>query len=135
MMEYQKYFTRERAKFTAICGEVNIPWGSLLCANGSILLWRGLPVCATTSQNAQDHFVQDDDGFGEERGRLISSILSRLKKRNKGYQARWDAVWADEICQKYRNYNHIDFWLWGHDFYNAHIEDLRHISKIIEVIH
>ena len=24
-----------------------------------------------------------------------------------------------------------DFWLWNHDFYNAEIEDLKHIAKLI----
>ena len=95
-MEHKNYVVKKQARFTGIGGDVNIPYGTHLEAQNGCLLWDGKPVCAANSQNGLDHFAQNDDGRGEERGRLTTEIISTLIKRNKNYQARWDKVWADE---------------------------------------
>ena len=88
-------------------------------------------ICGVTSQNAYDFFSQNDDGKGRERGDLVSFILIRLEKKDAERQSRWDKVWNDPLCQKYKRPEHEDHWIWNFDFYNAPVEDLRHISKLI----
>lgn len=131
-----RYIARKRARFRGCDGqEVNIPYGSVLEERDGFLLWQGKPLCVDTSQNAYDYFSRDDDGNGQERGALVSAILNRLApgKRDRGgeRQGRWDKVWADELCQKYRRQEHEDHWLWGYDFYNAPVEDLRYIAALV----
>ena len=40
-------------------------------------------------------------------------------------------MWADPLCQKYKRPEHEDFWIWNHDFYDAPVEDLRHIAALV----
>ena len=102
------------------------------------MLWKGQPLCVDTSQNAHEFFSQDDDGQGQERGRLVAAILARLEtppnageKCRTELQARWDKVWADPLSQKYKRPEHEDFWIWSHDFYDAPVEDLWHIAALV----
>lgn len=88
-MEYKTYVCRKRARFKAICGQVNIPYGTTLNGQGGFLILNDLPVCSATSQNAYDFFTQNDDGMGQDRGELLNRIIPKLEKRDAGYQARW----------------------------------------------
>lgn len=125
------YITIKRARFNSLSGTVNIPYGTKIdCANG-LLSVNGEPLCGDHSQNAYEFFARDDDGNGLTRGKLTQAICKVLTKRDKSHQARWDKVWADPICQKYKRKEHADYWLWNHDFYNASIYDLQHIAKLI----
>ena len=127
------YITHKRFKGQAICGEVNLPYGTeVQCVDG-ILTIEGNPLCADHSQNAYDFFSRNDDGNGLERGKLTQAIRKTLEKRGKDHQARWDKVWEDSVCQKYKRKEHADFWLWNHDFYNANLTDLRHIAALVGV--
>lgn len=126
-----QYVARVRAKFKGFDGLVNIPWGGVLEEQDGLLFWRGAAVCGIYSQNAYDHFSLDDDGQGKLRGKLVTAIKKKLEKRDAGYRARWDKVWADDLCQKYRRPEHEDWWLWNHDFFNAPIQDLRHIACLV----
>lgn len=132
-MEHKNYVVKKRARFTGISGDVNIPYGAHLEAQNGYLLWDGKPVCAANSQNGLDHFANNDDGRGEERGRLTTEIISMLIKRNENYQARWNKVWEDKLCQKYRMAEHEDYWFWNCEFYAAPIEDLQYIRKLITI--
>ena len=127
-----RYIARKRARFTSILEhDVNIPWGAVLEEQDGLLLWRGVAVCTTTSQDAYDFFSQNNDGRGEARGRLVGAIMARLERRDGGYQARWDKVWEDLLCQKYRRPEYKDWWLWNHAFFNAPVEDLQHIAALV----
>ena len=126
-----EYVARKRARLTGSCGPLNIPYGSTLETVGDILYWQDKPVCTITSQNAYDYFSSNHDGRGLERGGLVSAILARLMKRGADYQARWDKVWEDPLCEKYKRPEHADFWIWSYDFYNAPIEDLRYIAGLV----
>ena len=80
MTRYKRYITTNRFVGDAICGRLYIPYGEKLeAADGFIVCEHG-PVCAITSQNAYNHFSQDDDGRGIERGKLVQDILHRLRK-------------------------------------------------------
>lgn len=88
-MEYKTYVCRKRARFKAICGQVNIPYGTTLNGQGGFLILNDLPVCSATSQNAYDFFTQNDDGMGQERGELLNRITATLMKQTPGHNARW----------------------------------------------
>ena len=126
-----KYVARDRARFKGCSGPVNIPCGAVLEEQDGLLFWRGEAVCTTKCQNAYDYFSQDNDGQGKLRGKLVTAIKATLEKRDSGYQARWDKVWDDDLCQKYRRPEHEDWWLWNHDFFNAPIQDLQHIAWLV----
>lgn len=131
-MGYGQYVARRRARFKGCEGQqVNIPYGTVLDAQDGILRWEGKRLCVDTSNNAHDYFSQNDDGLGLERGALVGTIISRLEKQDKDYQNRWDKIWTAPICQQYRRPEHDDFWLWNHKFFNAPVEDLRHIAALI----
>ena len=128
-----EYITHRRFKRNAICGEVNLPFGTL-CEERDGVIFRGeLPLCFSGSENAHQYFSRDDDGNGVERGKLTQAIQKNLAKRDSGYQARWDKVWDDRVCQKYKRTDSEDFWLWGHAFFNADISDLRYIANLVGV--
>lgn len=127
-----KYITIKRAKFNSISGYVNIRFGEeLICVDG-ILIYKENPICVSTSQNAYDFFAVNDDNRGLERGKLVQYIKNSLSKRDDLYQYRWDKIWSDKICKKYRRIDHPDVWIWNHDFYNADILDLQHIVNLIQ---
>lgn len=130
-MQYKNYLCRKRARFDGISGQVNIPYGTALICQDGFLMHQNKPLCGITSQNAYDFFSQNDDGMGRERGDLVGRILSKLQKRDAGYQARWNKVWEDSRCQKYKRPEHEDHWIWNFDFYNGPVEDLRHIAGLI----
>lgn len=134
-MRYKRYIARRRARFQCVFeGMVNIPWGTAVeCRDGLLYLGDKL-LCAARSQTTKDFFVQDDDGQGKERGRLVTAILARLgpQEAQKGASApRWEKVWADPRCRPYKQPQHEEHWLWNESFYNAPIEDLRYIAALV----
>jgi hypothetical protein len=129
-----EYICYKRFKQTAICGSVNITYGTELEAKDGIIYHYQNQVCYTTSQNAYDYFAINDDGKGIERGKLTADIISTLAKRDAKHQARWDKVWADLSLLKYKRPEHADHWLWNHDFYCAPIADLERIKQMIQEV-
>ena len=130
-MYHFSYVARKRARFKSCNGqEVNIPYGTAVEAQAGVLQWNGMPLCLDTSQNAYDYFSQNDDGQGLERGKLVEAIISRLEKRDAGWQARWDLIWADPMLRRYKRPEHETHWLWNQDFYDAPVEILRYIAVL-----
>lgn len=127
-----KYICHKRFKGKAICGEVNIPAMTECEELNGIIFYNGYPVCAIASENAHKHFTQNGDGQGMARGRLTQEIQKTLAKRDKNHQTRWNKIWDDALCQKYKRKEHKDFWVWNHDFYNACIFDLKYIASLID---
>lgn len=130
-MNHNSYITVKRARFKTVCGDVNIPYGTELQVSEDVLLHKGKPVCAVFSEYAYSYFAQNDDGQGILRGKLVQAIKTTLAKSDAAYQKRWDKIWEDSRCQKYKSNDRNDFWFWNHDFYNAEIEDLKYIAKLI----
>lgn len=127
MKQYKNYVVKKRAKFDSISGSVNLPYGTPVTCEEGFLVHRRKRLCANVSQNAFDFFAHNDDANGELRGQLISDIQKFLLK----YKERWDRVWEDSVCSKYKRPEHEDFWVWNYDFYNAPIEDLEYIRNLI----
>jgi len=55
-MNYDQYIVKKRMRTRAICGPVNIPWGTILPVVDGFIQYKGHGLCATTSQNTKDHF-------------------------------------------------------------------------------
>lgn len=125
------YIVTKRARFMSLSGKANLPYGTEVESENGVLMLNGAPLCADHSQNAHDYFSRNDDGRGLERGKLVRAIMKTLAARDKQHQERWDRVWEDTICQKYKRAEHADYWLWNHDFFNAPIHDLQHIAELV----
>ena len=128
-----RYIVTRRFHCNAICGPVNLPYGTT-CEehDGILVLEDGRKLCVVTSQNAYDYFSRDDDRMGMERGTLVHDIQRTLERRDAKYQARWDKLWADEGANKLRRTDHEDYWLWSFAFYNADVNELRRICQLLE---
>lgn len=144
-MAYHNYITRKRAKFNGISTGVNLPYNTKIkCRemdDGTGVLYNGLNLlCYDHSQNCYDYFSQNDDECGLKRGSLVNCITDRLskdlkdQKDNGKYQKRWDVIWKDELCQKYKRKDHDDHWLWNYEFFHAPIQDLEYIWNLIRKI-
>lgn len=131
-MEHERFIARRRARFDGIDGKVNIPYGTALTCQDGFLTHENQRVCAVGSQNALDYFSQDDDGSGQQRGKLVDSIQRTLARRDADYQTRWDKVWASTLCQQYRRLDLEYYWLWAATFYDAPLCDLMAIAALVQ---
>lgn len=127
-----KYILYKRFKDIAICGHVNIPAMTECEEHAGMIYYNNQPLCVISSENAHSHFAVNEDGMGLKRGALVQKITNILKNKDDNYQVRWDKVWEDELCQKYKRPEHPDHWLWNHEFYNANISDLEYILNLIQ---
>lgn len=112
---------------------MNIPALSICEENNGLIFYNDLPVCYSTSENAHQFLARNDDNNGLKRGKLTQAIQNTLAKRDNDYQNRWNKVWSNPKCQKYKRVEYDDYWLWNHDFFNADIETLRYIAKLVGV--
>ena len=126
-----KYVVHKRFKDNAICGSINLPAMTECECEDGLITYNNTAICYATSENAHQFFAVNEDGMGMERGRLTQSIQKALAKRDGSYQERWDKVWKDSVCEEYRRKDYEDFWLWGHDFFNADIDVLRYIANLV----
>ena len=125
-----KYLVTKRFKTKAICGEVNLAYGTECFSQGNVIYRQDRqPLCLITSENAHMYFTVNDDGLAKERRQLIEDIAKLLSDEK--MEKRWDVVWNDLTCRKYKRKEFADFWLWNHDFYGASLDDLQYIKKIL----
>lgn len=128
-----QYIAYKRFKQDAICGHVNIPAMTPCELVDGLITYEGKPLCLAASENGHQYFTRDDDGQGMLRGKYIHAVQELLKKRDDDYQNRWDKIWEDADCQKYKRPEHEDRWLWNHEFFIAPIKDLQHIANLIGI--
>lgn len=126
-----EYVVHKRFKEKAICGAVNIPARTLCDEINGVIYNNGNALCLTGSENAHTYFSANYDGYGMRRGDIINSIKAALHKKDEQYQERWDRIWSDSICQRYKREDHQDYWIWNNDFYMAKISDLEYILKLV----
>lgn len=132
MTYHNTYIVTKRFRAKAICGDLNLPYGTECQQNNGFIIKNGAKICAVTSQNAYDYFSQNDDGCGKERGELTQTIIKRLQKLSGGRKDNvWSKIWVDSTCLKYKRVEMDDHWLWNYDFYNAPISDLKYILNLI----
>lgn len=122
---------------TVALKQVNIPIGAKIETIGDFIAWKNMAVCVVTSEDAHQYFARNDDGQGMLRGRLTQAIQKALRNTAESeaeaiaLREKWDKVWNDKLCQRYKRVEHEDYWLWNHDFFNAPIFDLYHIAALV----
>ena len=131
------YITTKRFKRDGIDGRFNIPYGTAVEEIGGSIFHKGREIARITSAVCHKFFAKNDDGQGLERGRLTQAINDALALRdgetNDQQDKRWEAIFNDPLCQSYRRKEHADTFLWNHQFYNAPLDDLRHIAALAGV--
>lgn len=116
---------------------VNIPYGKAVEERNGSLYYGDVEICRDHSAVMREYFARNDDGQGLKRGKLSQSIIKALLARDgetrEEHQKRWDVVYDDKlVCPKYRKTGaDSGDWLWNIEFYNAPIEDLEYIAKLV----
>lgn len=126
------YIVTKRWIGKALFDQVKLPYGTELELRDGRLFHGDQMLCRANSRDAYEYTARNDDGQGRLRGELIHKIKQRLEKRDSNYQKRWDRLWDDDKANTLRRNNFDDFWVWGHAFYNAPIEDLQHVWRLIK---
>ena len=130
-----RYITVERYKRDDARGRFNIPYGTPITERGGLLWHDGKDICGDHSAVMRTYFARDDDGRGLERGKLSHSIVNALAIRpnetKEQHDKRWEVVWDDPVCGKYKKPHQENHWLWSIEFYNAPVEDLRYIAALV----
>lgn len=132
-----QYVVHRRLRCKSLSGDVNLSFGAICTLNGEIIEKDGKPLFFVTSENAHQYLARNDDGNGIERGKLTQEIQRCLQpQRNLKDEAKrrraWSRIWNDEKLKPYKMREHPDHWLWNHAFFNADIEMLHYILKVIE---
>ena len=113
-MKYAQYITKKRMKAEAICGPVNIPWGTVLPVEGEYITYKGLPLCAVGSQNSKEYFWgydRDNPQPEIDRQKAAADLLATAPKENGDSLASTFSPW--------KKYGHLEqipgAWLWVWD--------------------
>ena len=113
----------------AICGEVNLPKGTVCTEKDGMLYHEGKALCLRNSQRAFDFFARNHDGNGMKRGELISTIKETLALADEHRYERWHRVWNNPACKQFNRGG--DFWTWNYAFYNAEVYILEYIKNLV----
>lgn len=129
------YITLKRYKRDDARARVNIPYGTEIEAHDGLLWYRGRDICGERSAVMREYFARNDDGNGLRRGKLSHAIIAALHRRDgetlDDWNARWEPVWSDPVCRKYKKDESPTTFLWSIDFYNAPILDLLYIAGLV----
>lgn len=113
----------------AICGEVNLPKGTICTEKDGMLYHEDKPLCLKASQRAFDYFARNHDGKGMRRGELISAIKEILALVDEHRYERWYRIWNDPACKQFNKGG--EYWTWNYAFYNAEIYILQYIHNLV----
>lgn len=129
-----QYITTKRFKRKGIRDAFNIPYGTTVESQNGYLWYKGKPICSEKSAVMREYFARDDDGFGLKRSKITRAIINAMLIRDgetkEDWQKRWDILWDDAICNKYRKDYSETIFLWGIEFFNAPLLDLYHIASL-----
>ena len=121
-----EYITYKDFNKKAICGEVNLPKGTICSEINGVIYHNCKAVCFNKSENGIRHFARNDDGNGLKRGELIESIENTLSVNEEC----WEKVVNDSTCIQF-NKCEDETWIWNYDFYHADIATLEYILQLI----
>ena len=131
------YITTKRFKRKGIDGAFNIPYGTELEGRDGYLWYNNKRICADHSAVMREYFTQNEDGLGLKRciitKKIIDAMLMQEGESKEDWQKRWDVLWDDTICNKYRKDASETTFLWGIEFFNAPLLDLYHIANLANV--
>ena len=133
MVEHERFIAAAGRASTAYDGKVNHSLWNRPDLSGRFS-YAQKPACVCCGeQNALDYFVQDDDGAGDLRGKLVDSIQRCLERRDAAYQTRWDKVWSSALCQRYRRLNPMITGCGHGRFMMLQVIDLRAIATLVQL--
>ena len=131
------YIATKRFKRKGIDGDFNLPYGMEVESKDGFLWHREKRICSDHSAVMREYFARNDDGLGQKRSKVAHSIIDAMLMQDgetkEDWQKRWDVLWNDAVCNKYRKDNSETTFLWGIDFYNAPLLDLYHIAALAGV--
>ena len=129
-----EYITTKRFKRKGIDGNFNIPYGATIKSENGYLWHKGKRICSEKSAVMREYFARNDDDLGVKRSKIahqiIDAMLLQEGETKEDWQKRWDVLWDDAVCNKYRKDNSETTFLWGIEFYNAPLLDLYHIAAL-----
>lgn len=134
MCSVKEYVAIEDFCGNGIGGFFTIKKGDKCTATEKVIFYKKIPICLISSQIAFDFFSRNDDGEGVYRGEIIKQIKSNLSERNQKYQIRWNRIWREKWVRVYKKERPNNFWVWNFDFYNAEIDSLIRILRLIEEV-
>lgn len=130
-----QYIVVQRYKRDDARGKFNLPYGTIIEEHGGILYYDGRAICNDHSAVMREYFRRNDDGCGMLRGKIIERILKKLRilpgETKEEWNERWNIVWEDALCQRYKQLGQQNHWLWNIGFYNAPIMDLEYIAALV----
>lgn len=115
----------------AICGEVNLPRGTICTEENGTIFHGTDTLCLKRSENAYKHFARNNDGKGLERGDLITSIKEALAIQDEHTEERNQRLWNNPACRQFNGNPNGGTWVWNYAFYNAEVFVLDYIYKIL----
>ena len=77
------YICYKRVKGRAICGDVNIRYGTIVSEQDGTLYWQDKPLCLITSENAWEHF-HPNTPEGAYRQKMLGKLYSYYLKHEIG---------------------------------------------------
>lgn len=122
-----EYIVHHRLKGMTICGEVNLPYGTILQSNGKFVYGDRGTICAIDSEQGHKHLARNDDGMGLRRGELTYKIAYQPK----GKGTRFSPAQRSVLTEKYPRFlrDDCDFIIFNNRFFAAPIEDLEQLAK------
>lgn len=131
------YITTKRIKRKGIDGNFNIPYNTNIESHDGFLWHNGKRICSDHSAVMREYFARNDDGLGLKRSKITKSIIDAMLMREgetkEDWLKRWDILWDDPVCNKYRKDSSETTFLWGIEFFNAPLLDLYHIATLAGV--
>lgn len=132
-MIYKQYICKKRFKGQAICGKVNIPYGTILNNCGDYLSTPDHKlVCAITSQNCLEHFwgYDEENPDGEiHRQELAKQLYDIAPADTTEHLLDDENIW--------RNYGHLEefytgyMWIWDNEILDLPTERLEYLLSCI----
>lgn len=122
-----EYILHRRLKGITICGNLNLPYGTICHQNGDFIYCDKGTICAINSEQGHKYFARNDDGAGLKRGAL--TYLIAYKPMGKGQ--RFSPAQINTLTVKYPRFlrDDCDFILFNNRFFAAPVQELEQIAK------
>lgn len=120
--------------FSLFGNAVTISKGSKIESRDGIIIYKNQAVCTVTSELCHNHFYENEDGHGIQRGNLIRKIKEQMyytfSLKTLGREKQWEKVCNSELIQRLRlNQEGENCWIWKEDLFSESIEHLKTILK------
>lgn len=113
---------------------LTISKGSKIKSRDGIIIYKNQAICTVTSEVCHNHFYENDDGHGIQRGNLIKKIKEQMyytiSLKSLSREKQWQRVCNSELVQKLRqNKDDDNIWIWKEELFSESIEHLKSILK------